>query len=77
MARFCVNKVCAEIFVGHESDLPNYIFNPEMIKKNFSIIQEEQKQDYVLGKVCIREKLTQLLAQGRIYIRPGKAVGVL
>lgn len=61
MARFWRNKVCAEIFLGQESNLPNYIFNPEMIKKNFSIIQEQQKQDYTLGKVDIREKLRQLL----------------
>ena len=45
MAWFWITKVRAEIFVGQESDLPNYIFNPEMIKKNFSIIQEQQKQD--------------------------------
>lgn len=61
MARFWINKVCAEIFLGQESNLPNYIFNPEMMKKNFSIIQEQQKQDYTLGKVDIREKLRQLL----------------
>jgi len=30
--------VCAEVFVRQKSKLPNYIFNPEMIKKNLSII---------------------------------------